>query len=256
MFAGVKRRRATQRVRYVVRIAQPIKLIYDLLLSFFISSDGHADLRLRHTVQYVYMSALPVCASQVRMALPAHTNLNPRSSQLSHASWHGRLHAFNGMSPSIRSLVPAIFISLSSLHRHLCLYNNVWRLLLTARARNAHVHSPDTRRTVSNSSGSPSPEPGSKTQPSSSSSKRRRRRQRIRRTKKPKASQGTPAANNAREVDDERPPVLCISRNKHWICISSYHVRVSSVSIETSTLARSRLLLSTGPVATTTTRAA
>ena len=48
MFAGVKRRRATQRVRYVVRIAQPIKLIYDdcshLFLSFFISSDGRADL--------------------------------------------------------------------------------------------------------------------------------------------------------------------------------------------------------------------
>ena len=53
MFAGVKRRRATQRVRYVVRIAQPIKLIYDdcshLFLSFFISSDGRADLVFRHS---------------------------------------------------------------------------------------------------------------------------------------------------------------------------------------------------------------
>ena len=48
MFASVKRRRAMQRVRYVVRITQPIRLIYDhcsnLYLSFFISSDGRADL--------------------------------------------------------------------------------------------------------------------------------------------------------------------------------------------------------------------
>ena len=53
MFAGVKRRRATQRVRYVVHIAQPIKLIYDhhsnLFLSFFISSDDHTDLGFRHS---------------------------------------------------------------------------------------------------------------------------------------------------------------------------------------------------------------
>ena len=35
--------------------------------------------------------------------------------------------------------------------------------------------------------------------------------------KKPKAPQGTPAANNATAADDDRPPVHCISRDKHWI---------------------------------------
>jgi hypothetical protein len=29
----------------------------------------------------------------------------------------------------------------------------------------------------------------------------------------------------AQEPEAERPPVLCISRNKHWRYISSYHVR-------------------------------
>jgi hypothetical protein len=30
------------------------------------------------------------------------------------------------------------------------------------------------------------------------------------------------------EPESERPPVLCISRNKHWRYISSYHVRTLS----------------------------
>ena len=32
------------------------------------------------------------------------------------------------------------------------------------------------------------------------------------------------------DVEHERPPVLCISRNKHWKYISSYHVRLYNFS--------------------------
>ena len=75
MFAGVKRRRATQRVRYVVRIAQPIRLIYDhcynLYLSFFISSDGRADLVFRHSRHD--FSHTPFIQHDVRAAILATT---------------------------------------------------------------------------------------------------------------------------------------------------------------------------------------
>ncbi len=37
------------------------------------------------------------------------------------------------------------------------------------------------------------------------------------------AGKGTPA--DGRDEEHDRPPVLCISRNKHWRYISSYHVR-------------------------------
>ena len=63
MFAGVKRRRATQRVRYVVRITQLFKLIYDhcsnLYLLFFISSDGHTNLGFRHDVLHGLLMSCP-----------------------------------------------------------------------------------------------------------------------------------------------------------------------------------------------------
>lgn len=47
--------------------------------------------------------------------------------------------------------------------------------------------------------------------------------------------------------DDERPPMLCISRNKHWRYISSYHVRSSRYCLIT---ARDEYLI--GSMASTT----
>lgn len=43
--------------------------------------------------------------------------------------------------------------------------------------------------------------------------------------KKKKKSKANKAAEAAKAVPEERPNVICISRNKHWKYISSYHVR-------------------------------
>lgn len=58
--------------------------------------------------------------------------------------------------------------------------------------------------------------------------------QKKKKKKKSKKSKNTKdVANGATQTngkdnvaDDDRPPVLCISRNKHWRYISSYHVRL------------------------------
>lgn len=58
--------------------------------------------------------------------------------------------------------------------------------------------------------------------------------QKKKKKKKPKksakAKEAAAAAAKAKAQDqpdtDGRPPVLCISRNKHWRYISSYHVRI------------------------------
>ncbi|KAH9830461.1 uncharacterized protein C8Q71DRAFT_716887 [Rhodofomes roseus] len=74
---------------------------------------------------------------------------------------------------------------------------------------------------VSNSSGSISPEPALEDPVSQQQQKKKKKKK----SKKPKAKE-TPAANGAAEhraADEGRPPVLCISRNKHWRYISSYH---------------------------------
>ncbi len=44
--------------------------------------------------------------------------------------------------------------------------------------------------------------------------------------KKSKKSAKAKSGAAAKLVDEDRPPVLCISRNKHWRYISSYHVRL------------------------------
>lgn len=53
--------------------------------------------------------------------------------------------------------------------------------------------------------------------------------QKKKKKKKPKKSAATKAkeaaAKKAAEAEG-RPPILCISRNKHWKYISSYHVRI------------------------------
>ena len=72
---ALKRRRATQRVRYAVRIVQPLvvhlKHSTDLILSFFISSDGRADLVFRHSRHD--FSHTPFIQHDVRAAILATT---------------------------------------------------------------------------------------------------------------------------------------------------------------------------------------
>lgn len=56
-------------------------------------------------------------------------------------------------------------------------------------------------------------------------SQKKKKKKKTRKPSKPKETQG----QHHTSVDDEqelRPPVLCISRNKHWRYISSYHVRL------------------------------
>lgn len=56
-------------------------------------------------------------------------------------------------------------------------------------------------------------------------SQKKKKKKKTRKPSKSKEVQGRHPAS----ADDEqelRPPVLCISRNKHWRYISSYHVRL------------------------------
>ena len=61
------------------------------------------------------------------------------------------------------------------------------------------------------------------TPPPSASSKKKRRKKKP---KKGAKSEGTSTAGDETNGPEGRPPGLCISRNKHWKYISSYHVRV------------------------------
>lgn len=54
--------------------------------------------------------------------------------------------------------------------------------------------------------------------------------QKTKRKKKKKANKTSSTDSSARN-DPQRPPVLCISRNKHWKYISSYHVSLVSFSL-------------------------
>ena len=55
-----------------------------------------------------------------------------------------------------------------------------------------------------------------------------KKRKKKKSKKNAKAKEAAAAATSAKETADVdgRPPVLCISRNKHWKYISSYHVCV------------------------------
>lgn len=50
------------------------------------------------------------------------------------------------------------------------------------------------------------------------------KKKRKKKTKKTAKAKETSPKQKAGESPEERPPVLCISRNKHWRYISSYHV--------------------------------
>lgn len=51
---------------------------------------------------------------------------------------------------------------------------------------------------------------------------KKKNKKRKKKSAKSKASGATKAPD---DEDEDHPPVLCISRNKHWRYISSYHVR-------------------------------
>jgi len=56
--------------------------------------------------------------------------------------------------------------------------------------------------------------------PSNLSKKKKKKK-----SKKPKCKDGVPAVPGPQMIPEQRQQVLCISRNKHWKYISSYHVR-------------------------------
>ena len=53
------------------------------------------------------------------------------------------------------------------------------------------------------------------------------KKKKKKKTKKPARAKELPPRQKDNEGPEDRPPVLCISRNKHWRYISSYHVRPS-----------------------------
>jgi hypothetical protein len=50
------------------------------------------------------------------------------------------------------------------------------------------------------------------------------KKKKKKKSKKPKCKNGAPAIPGPQTIPEHRQPVLCISRNKHWKYISSYHV--------------------------------
>ena len=82
--------------------------------------------------------------------------------------------------------------------------------------------------------------------PSCPKKKKKRKPKKPAKPKDPTAAQPTPNPPSNPPVDPgARPSVLCISRNKHWRYISSYHVRFD-VSFRRSLFSR-RFLISQGP---------
>ena len=70
------------------------------------------------------------------------------------------------------------------------------------------------------SSRSSSPSPIAVPEDQSGASKKKKKK----RSKKSAKAKETQLGGNTTEETEERPPALCISRNKHWRYISSYHV--------------------------------
>ena len=65
-----------------------------------------------------------------------------------------------------------------------------------------------------------------------SASKKKKKKKAKKSTSKARVeTTGGNAGANGNDEDRDRPPVLCISRNKHWRYISSYHVRLPFCSL-------------------------
>lgn len=64
--------------------------------------------------------------------------------------------------------------------------------------------------------------------------------------KSKKSAKAKEAASQAKAQETEnRPPVLCISRNKHWRYISSYHVRTLCEPVQATQLLPGSLVTTT-----------
>ena len=77
----------------------------------------------------------------------------------------------------------------------------------------------------SHSEGETSPIPNGNAEPMSPTSQKKKKKKRSKKSVKEKEAAALAAKVTADDMDSNRPPVLCISRNKHWRYISSYHVR-------------------------------
>lgn len=62
--------------------------------------------------------------------------------------------------------------------------------------------------------------------PAQSKKKKKKKAKKSAKAKEASARCGKAADGVGEEEERDRPPVLCISRNKHWRYISSYHVRL------------------------------
>lgn len=58
------------------------------------------------------------------------------------------------------------------------------------------------------------------------SSQKKKKKKKPKKSAKAKEAAAAAAKAKTQDPEDGRPPVLCISRNKHWRYISSYHVCV------------------------------
>jgi len=58
----------------------------------------------------------------------------------------------------------------------------------------------------------------------SPTSQKKKKKKKTKKSDKAKEAATLAAKSQADNMDSNKPPVLCISRNKHWRYISSYHV--------------------------------
>ncbi|OBZ68453.1 hypothetical protein A0H81_11549 [Grifola frondosa] len=77
---------------------------------------------------------------------------------------------------------------------------------------------------------------------------KKKKKKRGKKSAKTKETSDVTATNVEGDADDDRPPVLCISRNKHWRYISSYHGPWLQLPLE---LLESLLLLNLDPATLT-----
>lgn len=78
----------------------------------------------------------------------------------------------------------------------------------------------------SHSSGETSPVPNeNEEQIPTSTGPKKKKKKKSKKSAKTKEAAAAAAKASPEDLELNRPPVLCISRNKHWRYISSYHVR-------------------------------
>lgn len=83
----------------------------------------------------------------------------------------------------------------------------------------------------SHSSRTSSPSPIAETAPTGDQTGAAKKKKKKKAKKAAKEKEASPKQKEG-EGAEERPPILCISRNKHWRYISSYHVRLMILSLK------------------------